>query len=135
MKFKRVMSIIALAALVAIIGAAAFSGSALAAKGGNGGGKGGKPAPAPTVTLTVSPNSVQSLTQYTVSGSGFTPGAQVNLVYYAPDCCVVSWKLADASGNVVDMATAGAPGTYKIVAKQYAGRDWVEVGSVTFIVY
>ena len=132
MKFNRFMFIIAMAALLAVVGAAAFSGSALAAKGG---GKGGKPTPAPTVTLTVSPNPVGSLTQYTVTGSGFTPGAQVNLVYYAPDCCVVSWKLADASGNVTDMATAGAPGAYKIVARQYQGKGWVEVGSVTFNVY
>ncbi len=133
MKFNRFMLIIAVAALLAVIGATAFSGSALAARGGGKGG--GKPTPAPTVTLTVSPNSVGALTQYTVTGSGFTPGAQVNLVYSAPDCCVVSWRLADASGSVTDWATAGVPGTYQIVARQYTSKGWVDVGSITFEVY
>ncbi len=132
MKLNRFMLTIAVAALLAVIGATALSGSALAARAG---GKGGKPTPPPAVTLTVSPSPVGSLTQYTVNGSGFTPGAQVNLVYYAPGCCVVSWKLADASGNVTDWATAGVPGTYQIVARQYSSKGWVDVGSVTFEVY
>ena len=114
--------VLAIALAVAMFGVT----PALAAKGGN------HHPPGTAPFLTVSSNLIASGSSYTVEGFGFTPNAQVNLVYYAPDCCLGSPKIADVNGHIMETRTAELPGTYKIVAMQFDGRSWTQVASISF---
>lgn len=91
---------------------------------------GGKPAPAPTVTMTVSPTSPTAGQTFTVSGTGFDPGAPVNFVLGS----MAVYTMANQSGYAASPWTIALPGSPTISAKQLTSRGWVQVGSITFTV-
>lgn len=119
--------VIAAALLVLAVSADAVE----AARGGKGGGKGGGSTDAPTVAMSVSPNPVPAWgAVYTISGTGFSPGAGVNFVLDG----VVTFTTADANGYAKSTWRSWYPGTYTAFAKQLIGRSYVQVGSITFTV-
>ena len=114
-------------AVVVLLFAAMSGGPALAGKPAGKGG--GKPSPAPTVTMAVSPSPVPGWgAVYTISGTGFTPGAAVNFVKDG----VAKFAVADANGFATSIWTSWTPGTYTAYAKQFSGKSYVQVGSITF---
>lgn len=124
-----------LVVVAAVLVLAASADAVQAARGGNGGGKGGGKGggttEAPTVTMSVSPNPVPAWgTVYTISGTGFSPGAGVNFVNNG----VATFTTADANGVAKSIWTSWYPGTYTAYAKQYTGRSYEQVGSLTFTV-
>jgi len=120
--------------VAAVLVLAASADAVQAARGGNGGGKGGGKGgstDAPTVTMSVSPNPVPAWgTVYTISGTGFSPGAGVNFVNNG----VATFTTADANGVAKSIWTSWYPGTYTAYAKQFVGRSYEQVGSITFTV-
>src|SRR5574341_2161029 len=101
-----------------------------AARGGKGGGGGGSTT-APTVTMSVSPNPVPAWgTVYTISGTGFTPGAGVNFVLNG----VATFTTADSSGYAKSIWKTWYTCTYTAYSKQLMGRSYEQVGSITYTV-
>ena len=103
--------------------------------GGHGKGKGGFKGNTTSYTLEVSSPSYASGEYYTIFGSGYTPGQQVQLVYHTPGCCVGSIAWADADGNISQTNRAGWPGTYLVEAMVKDGKKTVVGASVRFDVY
>ena len=102
--------------------------SSEAAKGGNGGGagKGGKTTVAPC-TLTATPNQVKTGTDFLLTGTGFTPGTQLNIQYDG----VTHW-IWTSDCTISLYIGAGFAGTGKlIVALELANNSWVKCGSTT----
>ena len=117
----------------ALLMLAVSTGTVDAAKGGKGGGGGGSggSTTAPTVAMSVSPNPVPAWgTVYTISGTGFSPGAGVNFVLNG----VATFTTADASGYARSIWRSWYPGTYTAYAKQLMGRSYVQVGAITYTV-
>lgn len=80
-------------------------------------------------TLSASPNPVQTGAQYSVSGCGYAPGEQVNVL-------INQWTFlatgAGADGCVSFTWWAGSPGTYTIEAYQsLTGGKQTLLGSTT----
>lgn len=129
------LGILAIAALAAVLLTAIAAGPALAAKGGNGkgnvNGNGGGPGAQSTAaaTLVVSPNPVPAWGYvYTVTGSGFAPGNAVNFVKDG----VATYARADENGVASTVYTSWQPGTQTVFAKEFSGKSYETVGSVTF---
>lgn len=123
------LSVLAVAALATVLLAAVTAGPALAAKGGNGKGHGQGETSGTSVTLAVSPDPVPAWgTVYTVTGTGFTPGNAVNFVLDG----VATYARADENGSASTVYTSWTPGSYTVFAKEWIGKGYVEVGSVTF---
>ncbi len=76
--------------------------------------KHGKPLPG---ILRVSPAIVPAHSQFGISGSGFTPGAGIQVNLYAPGITSVQGVAADSLGNISGVeASAGAPGSATVEA-------------------
>ncbi len=125
------MALILVAAAVTLFSALG-DGSALAARGGKGGGKGsnaGGTTPS-TATLAVSPNPPAAGEVFTVSGTGFTPGAALNFGLGS----FAAYTTADQTGYASLPWTIALPGTYTISACQFTSKGCQQVGSITFTV-
>jgi len=126
-KSRVMMGLMGVMVLGALLFTAIASVDADAAKGSNGA-RGGKPAPAPTATLTVSPNSPTGGQAFIVSGTGFSSGAPVNFVLGSK----AVYAMANQSGYAASTWTIALAGTYTISAKELTSKGWVPVGSITF---
>jgi len=123
------LGILAIAALAAVLLTAIAAGPALAAKGGNGKGNGPVAQSTSAATMVVSPNPVPAWGYvYTVTGSGFTPGNAVNFVKDG----VATYARADENGVASTVYTSWEPGTQTVSAKEFIGKSYETVGSVTF---
>ena len=74
---------------------------------------------------------------YTVSGSGFSPGALVPLeIGEADGCCIALNMIADAWGTFAYTGDVWAPGTYRVRAMtQRNGGRWRVAASWSFEAY
>lgn len=67
-------------------------------------------------SLTVSPDAIVSGMEYEIAGSGFAPGATINLSAATPGCCSALLAWADIDGEFTINMVAGLPGTYRFTA-------------------
>ena len=131
--------LLAIVAVVVILGAALAAGTALAAKGGvkgkpngNGGngGNGGSYA-----TLTVSPNPVAAFGEYVVSGSGFSANDLVSVGIRHTDATYWTTVTTDGNGAFSFTRTAQGPGDVVHEAYQQKNkRSWEMKASITLTV-
>ncbi len=117
------------ALIVAAIAAALVFGAALVtgAPGGSSdvlAGKPNRPAPAPTGVVVVNPNPATVNLPYTISGSGYTPGTQLNVRLSSPNLSVALWAQADSSGGFSMQHSHWVAETVAMEVWQMGRKSW-----------
>lgn len=118
--------------LIVLLVSGLVAGNALAAKGGGG----GKPTGGSDASLVVSPSPVGAYgMEYVVTGSGFKPDTNVNVVISMPACCAFFTVVADGAGDMWFRYQTGDPGLYTVEAHQRLnGKKLSLVAQTTFMV-
>lgn len=131
--------ILAVVAVMVIVGAALGAGSALAAKGGikgkpGGGGHGGNGGTY-AATLTVSPDPVACCgAVFTGSGSGYYPSSFAYVNIRTPKSLYATSVATDASGNMYFEHLTAEPGTYTVEVFQYKRKKLVLMATADLVV-
>jgi hypothetical protein len=121
MRTRRLISLIAAAALTGVVAAAPAAA---------------RP-PASAAAVLSGPVTAQVGATYTVSGAGFTPGAVVPLeIGEADGCCIALNMIADGWGAFAYAGDVWAPGTYRVRAMtQRNGGRWKVAAYWSFEAY